>query len=273
MRLVPSRYVHLRGDPPSRTPYGRAWLKFQESGTRGIGNRRRRSSQARRCTRRRCGRSGLNPAGRCPAARWEVARAVWRQARDLWLTRAAGGVAHTAIVFILSECCVDLPLTAARTRFVRLADLGGLNPVSRSAYEHGLRSLIRVGPLGDALGASKLVEVRFLEPVDRDGVTTVGLRWEATGPAAGLFPVLDANITLTADGACRTKISFAGAYRAPLGRLGAGLDRAVMHRVADATICTLLADLAAALASPCAVPAPEPVPAASQQVAGDAAEG
>jgi len=145
-----------------------------------------------------------------------------------------------------------VPLSAAQTRLAELADRGGLNQVSRSAYDHGLRALIRVGPLGDLPGASKLVEVRFLEPVDRDGVTTVGLRWEATGPAAGLFPVLDANITLTADGDDRTKITFAGAYRAPLGRLGAGLDRAVMHRVADATIGALLSDLGAALASPSA---------------------
>ena len=176
------------------------------------------------------------------------------------------------MVFIASECSVDVPLSTARARLAELADHGGLDPASRSAYDHGLRILIRVGPFGDALGASKLVEVRFLEPVDREGVTTVGLRWEATGPAAGLFPVLDANITLRADGAGRTKVTFAGAYRAPLGRLGAGLDRAVMHRVADATIGVLLADLAAALAGPSAGAVPAPAPAASQQVPGDAAD-
>ena len=176
------------------------------------------------------------------------------------------------MVFIASERSVDLPLSAARVRLAELAERGGLDPASRSAYDHGLRILIRVGPFGDTLGASMLVEVRFLEPVDRDGVTTVGLRWEATGPAAGLFPVLDANITLRADGAGRTKIAFAGAYRAPLGRLGAGLDRAVMHRVADATIGALLTDLAAALAGPSAGAVPDPGPAVGQGAAGDAAD-
>jgi hypothetical protein len=68
--------------------------------------------------------------------------------------------------------------------------------------------------------------VCFLEPVERGGVTTMGLRWEATGPAAGLFPVVDANITLTPDGDRRTQMAFTGTYRAPLGRLGAGLERA-----------------------------------------------
>ncbi len=149
-----------------------------------------------------------------------------------------------------------MPLSAARARLAVLADRGGLSQVSRSAYDCGLRALIRVGPLGDLPGASKLVDVRFLEPVDRGGVTTVGLRWEATGPAAGLFPVLDANITLAADGDDRTTISFAGTYRAPLGRLGSGLDRAVMHCVADATIGALISDLARALATPSAGAAP-----------------
>ncbi|MGE5132332.1 MAG: hypothetical protein ACM32E_05405 [Gemmatimonadota bacterium] len=159
-------------------------------------------------------------------------------------------------MFIDSERSVNVPLSAARARLAMLADRGGLNQASRSAYDCGLRALIRVGPLGDLPGASKLVDVRFLEPVDRGGVTTVGLRWEATGHAAGLFPVLDADITLAADGDDRTTISFAGAYRAPLGRLGAGLDRAVMHRVADATIGALITDLARALASPSAGAAP-----------------
>ena len=153
-------------------------------------------------------------------------------------------------MFIASERSVDVPLSTACPRLAELADRGGLTPACRSAYDQGLGILTRVGPFGGTLGASKLVEVRCLEPVDRGGVTTVGLRWEATGPAAGLFPVLDANITLAADGAGRTKITFTGAYRAPLGRLGAGLDRTVMHHVAEATIGALLADLATALAGP-----------------------
>jgi hypothetical protein len=92
--------------------------------------------------------------------------------------------------------------------------------------------------------------VSFLDPADCGGATTVGLRWEATGAAAGLFPVLDADITLTPEGEQRTRLALAGSYRAPLGRLGAGLDKAILHRVAAATIRALLADVADALTSP-----------------------
>ena len=42
----------------------------------------------------------------------------------------------------------------------------------------------------------------------------------------------------------------AGAYRPPLGRLGAGLDQAVLHRVATATMRALLDSVAGAITSP-----------------------
>ncbi len=153
-------------------------------------------------------------------------------------------------MFLVSERTLDVPCQAARARLVNLADGGGLTRVSHTAYQHGLTGLMRVGPLGDLPGASKLVAVRFLEPVERGGVTTMGLRWEATGHAAGLFPVLDANITLTPDGDHRTQMAFTGIYRAPLGRLGAGLDKMILHRMATATIRALLAGVADALTSP-----------------------
>ncbi len=47
-----------------------------------------------------------------------------------------------------------------------------------------------------------------------------------------------------------TRLALAGSYRPPLGRLGGGLDRAVMHRVAAATMRSLLQGAAEALASP-----------------------
>ena len=99
-------------------------------------------------------------------------------------------------------------------------------------------------------GASKLVRVSFLDPVERGGTVTVGFRWEATGAAAGLFPVLDADIILRPEGEDGTHLSFTGSYRARLGRLGAGLDKAILHRVATATIRVLLADVAAAHTGP-----------------------
>ncbi len=135
-------------------------------------------------------------------------------------------------MFIDSHQAIDLPYDTARARLASLVDGGGVRRASDAAYAHGLDALMRVGPFGDGLVVSKLVAVRFLEPVERDSVTTVGLRWEATGPAAGLFPVLDADLTLTPGGGHRAQLALTGTYRAPFGRLGAALDRALLHRVA-----------------------------------------
>ena len=56
-------------------------------------------------------------------------------------------------------------------------------------------------------------------------------------------------------------LSLAGAYSPPLGAVGAGLDRAILHEVADATIGSLLTRIADALAHPQALPAPSEKPA------------
>ena len=53
---------------------------------------------------------------------------------------------------------------------------------------------------------------------------------------------------LTPAGEHSTRLSLAGVYRLPLAALGAGLDRAVFHRVADATVRSLLARVADVLA-------------------------
>jgi hypothetical protein len=109
---------------------------------------------------------------------------------------------------------------------------------------------VRVGPLGTAPGLSKLVEVRLLDPVNRGDSAVLALRWEATGPGGGFFPVLDADIALTPAGGHSTRLSLAGSYRPPLGAVGAALDRAILHKVADATIRSLLTRVADALAGP-----------------------
>jgi hypothetical protein len=70
-----------------------------------------------------------------------------------------------------------------------------LAEVCGASYDGALTGLLRVGPAGPAAG--KLVRVRFLDPVYRGDVMSTGLRWEATGPAGSLFPMLDADITIS----------------------------------------------------------------------------
>ena len=103
---------------------------------------------------------------------------------------------------------------------------------------------------------SKLVEVHVREVVTRGESAVLALRWEATGPGGRLFPALDADIWLTTVGEQSARLSLAGVYRPPLAMLGAGLDKAVFHRVADATVRSLLAEWRTCSPAPRSRPAP-----------------
>jgi hypothetical protein len=155
-------------------------------------------------------------------------------------------------MFIARELMVHAECGAAQARLAQIASASSLASVSQAAYQDGLTHLIRVGPFGDTPGASKLVAVRVLDPVYRENLMTVALRWEATGAAGGLFPVLDANISLAPAGEGSTRLTLTGSYRPPLGRIGAALDKAILNRVAAATIHALLYNIADALTSPAA---------------------
>ncbi len=151
-------------------------------------------------------------------------------------------------MFVAAEVPLDLSFPAAAARFANLARGGLLTRASQGAYGDGLTGLVRVGPLGAVPGMSKLVKEQFLDVVTRGEAAVLALRWEATGPGGRLFPALDADIWLTPAGEHAARLSLAGVYRPPLAAVGAGLDRAVSHKVADATARSLLARMADVLA-------------------------
>jgi hypothetical protein len=153
---------------------------------------------------------------------------------------------------------LDVDYPAARARFLRLVQGDLLDGVSRDAYTDGLAGEVRVGPFGSVPGMSKLVRVSLLDPVSRDDMVLMPIRWEATGRMGRLFPVLDANLIVGPHGHGRAELRITGAYRPPLDGLGEGLDQAVLHRVAGATLKSLLRRIASTLADP-EVPDPGPV--------------
>jgi hypothetical protein len=146
-------------------------------------------------------------------------------------------------VFVTDETVVPAEPGRLWAGLTSLAETGELRRASRAAYRQGGAQL-RVGPLGDRPGLSKLVAVRFLAPLEHGGTPTLPLRWEATGPAGELFPVLDANLIAVPEGPAKTRLVLTGAYRPPLGRVGSTLDKAILNRVAHATLRALLSSLA-----------------------------
>src|SRR5215467_7928022 len=153
-------------------------------------------------------------------------------------------------MFVGDEIMLDVAYSDARSGLMRLTHGGWLSDVSGEAYAEGVAGLVRVGPFGEVAGASKLVRVLLLEPVERDGSLTLSLRWEATGVMGRLFPVLDANIVLVPAGENSSQLALAGAYRPPFAAVGEGLDRVLLHRAASATVRSLLRQLAETIASP-----------------------
>jgi len=152
----------------------------------------------------------------------------------------------TEVMFVSDERVLPVSFDDAAARLAGLAHGGWLRGLSENVYQGGVEYLLRVGPLGAVPGTSRLVRVRFAEPVPRPGMMTIGLRWEATGVTGGLFPALDADIRLidVDDG---VRVTLTGSYRPPFGVLGVELDRLLLRSVATATIKALLTQIAAAL--------------------------
>src|SRR5262249_33722730 len=169
----------------------------------------------------------------------------WRR-RD-WLTLS---------VFAGDEVELALEFPAAVSRLALLLRGDWLDSVSQDAYAEGLTGQVRGGPLGGGPGVSKRVEVSLLEPVRHGDLVVMPLRWgarglgvwpwrgEATGLVGRLFPVLDANLILGRNEANRAVLRLTGVYRPPLASVGEELDQIVLHRVATATVKSLLMRIA-----------------------------
>ena len=157
-------------------------------------------------------------------------------------------------MFIGAEVRLGLGFSAAQARLANLARGRLLHHASDTAFRDLGTGLARVGPLGASAGVSKLVLVRFSDLAVHEDFAVGAMRWEATGPGGVLFPALDADIKLTRAGDEATILAVCGVYRPPLGGLGAGLDRVVMHRLAQATIRTFTHRIGTAITDPAVSP-------------------
>jgi hypothetical protein len=144
-------------------------------------------------------------------------------------------------MFVGDEVGLDISFEVARAQLAKLAEGAWLRSISEDAYGLGITGLSRVG----ALGLSRDVRVQVRELAGREGTAGLAIRWEVSGPGGGLFPVLDADITMHPAGESTTLLTLAGAYRPPLGAFGQALDRAVLHQVAAATVRNFLSRLTA----------------------------
>jgi hypothetical protein len=144
-------------------------------------------------------------------------------------------------MFVGDEVVLDVSFAVAWAGLTNLTHGGWLLGASEDAYGTEVTGVSRVG----ALGVSRVVRVQARDLTGREGSAGLAIRWEVTGPGGGLFPVLDADIRLRPAGEQGTLLTLEGVYRPPLGALGQALDRAILHRVAAATIRNFLDRVAA----------------------------
>lgn len=113
-----------------------------------------------------------------------------------------------------------------------LLDLGdALAGPADSAYRLGEGLLVKIG----GGGVAKTVLLDLKSPVRGDGMTSVPLEWWATG-TPGLFPRMEAELTVAEMGATLTQVRFQGTYQPPLGPVGRILDRTLFGRFAEASV-------------------------------------
>jgi hypothetical protein len=122
--------------------------------------------------------------------------------------------------------------------------LSGLQGWADDAYRKGERLETWVGTRGRRV--AKTVEITCESPSRGATETWIPVRWEATG-AAALFPSMDADLIVAAVGPSLTQIALRGTYRAPFGKVGKAMDRMVLHRLAEASVKTLLDRIAVVL--------------------------
>jgi hypothetical protein len=107
--------------------------------------------------------------------------------------------------------------------------------LASSADARGQRLLAEVGfPVrGRRLGKQVVIEIG--KPVETPGRTWLPISWRATGPQ-GLFPALEGELEVAPVGTNVTQLGLSARYEPPFGLLGKTLDRALLHRIAEATI-------------------------------------
>jgi len=131
---------------------------------------------------------------------------------------------------------VELPLPAEDVEVAVLRDPQSWIPgLAGSAGARGEALMVEVGFGPPGHRVEKLVKVELGEAQRFPGKTVLPLRWCPEGMQR-LLPALDAGLEIASLGATRTQLAVSASYRPPLGLVGRAMDRALLHRVAEATI-------------------------------------
>ena len=143
---------------------------------------------------------------------------------------------------------VNHPYAAVRDALVK--DPAGVLHAATNSAASRARAVatalqVNIGPL--SIGADVAVTVGTISEQTDDTplspVTRIPIEWSAAQRAA-LFPIMDAELSVYPLTATETQLDFLGRYEPPLGIVGGALDAIVGHRIAEASVHRLVADVA-----------------------------
>lgn len=97
------------------------------------------------------------------------------------------------------------------------------------------------------LDVAKEIEIK-VNNIEEDTSTTsrktvLQIEWEAAG-SPGMFPVMNAELSIYPLTATETQLDFAGLYEPPLGALGGAIDSIAGHRIAEVSVHRFLTEVA-----------------------------
>jgi hypothetical protein len=131
---------------------------------------------------------------------------------------------------------VDLPMSLGQAEAALLEGPETWIPgLLRDAEQRGRALLTEVGFGVDTHRIDREVEIELGTPYLSGSATRIPLTWRATNKER-LFPQLEADLEIAGLGPDRSQLSMDARYRPPFALVGRALDRALLHRVAEATI-------------------------------------
>lgn len=107
---------------------------------------------------------------------------------------------------------------------------------------------VDIGGIG--VKADIKITVKSVEDKVHDGIsapaTNLFLEWEAA-TMPGLFPLMNAKLSIYPLTPTETQLDFSGEYEPPFGAIGKAMNAIVAHRIAEASVHRFVADVAAYL--------------------------
>jgi hypothetical protein len=130
---------------------------------------------------------------------------------------------------------IELPIEADRVERALLRSPRDWIPGFAGQANHKGDVLLSEVGFGEDVRVARQVAITFGQPVRTGSKLILPLRWVATG-ATGLFPALEADLEVAPLAADSTQLAMSARYVPPLGPIGKAIDRAVLFRVAEATL-------------------------------------